>query len=520
MRVTARLCAVVLLVALTWVGGGAGAAQRPRVTVTAPVSVLLGKPATVTVSVRKGVAGQRAVLQRRASGRWVKVAAKPLPRKGAVKRVRFTVRPKARTSYRVRLLAKRPARAAVSRTVTIAVTKPAPQPQLLLASSPQQGQSGDDRVRDVAMSANGRYVVYTATVGAVFVDEDDGISQVYRKDLVTGTTVLVSASKYGVPGNANSSQPAISADGRFVAYGSDAGNLLIEPADNGVRDIFVWDADTKVVTLVTADVNGTPDNGGSGDPSISADGRHVAFYSVASDLVAGDTNLTSDVFVRDLDTATTKRISVLDDGNQASGHASNPRISADGDHVAYVTSTPVSPADTDTLPDVYLWDRSTGTSSYVSHDASGSSPSSVEYLPPDLSADGRYVVFTSGDPLAGGPIKLDHVFRWDRTTDSVILVDHTSAGAVPSGNGRSGRISADGSTIALTTGSDDLVGGPQQGVVVWHAGRFTTIPKTNPNASYSAGLSADGRYVALFNEGKLLGPETLRSNVYRWGPIA
>ncbi len=518
MRIIARTCAVVLLVALGALGTNADAAPRPRITLSAPASVNAGTSATLKVAVRKAVARQRAVLQRRSGGHWVKVAAKSLPRKGALKRVRFVVRPPATTSYRVRLLAKAPARAAVSRPVLVTVRTPVPRPKLEIASTPQPGQNTDDRVRDAAMSADGRYIVYTATVGAVYADETDGISQIYRRDMVTGTTVLVSANKNGVTGDQNSDGPSVSADGRYIAYASDADNL-VSGDTNTTSDVFVWDASTKFTRLVSAGMNGLPANAASREASISADGLRVAFSSAASNLIPSDANSSSDVFIRDLPADTTTRISHYDNGAETASYSANPQISPDGEHVAYVTGAAISPADTDTVADIYEWHRATNKASYVSHDAAGLSPGSADANAPSLSGDGRYVVFTDSYPFTGIGNGLDHVYRWDRSTDAVTLVDHTGAGGISNGNARGGVVSADGSTIAFASGASNLTGNPPPGLVVWRAGRYSTVPAFVATQVHAAGLSAGGRYLAVFYAGQLTSAEPLRSSAYRWGPL-
>ena len=134
---------------------------------------------------------------------------------------------------------------------------------------------------------------------------------------------------------AQSAVASISADGRYVAFISDASNLV--PGDtNGVTDIFVYDRQTGTIERVSVAADGTQGNGGSCQPSISADGRYVAFSSYASNLVPGDTNGISDVFVYDRQTDTIERVSVAADGTQGNSYSWQPAsISADGRYVAF-----------------------------------------------------------------------------------------------------------------------------------------------------------------------------------------
>ena len=152
-----------------------------------------------------------------------------------------------------------------------------------------------------------------------------------------GNTTRVSVASDGTQSNNSSYNPSISANGRYVAFESEATNL-VRGDTNNFRDIFVHDRQTGQTTRVSVASDGTQANGHSYDPSISADGRYVAFASLANNLVSGDTNDQQDIFVHDRQTGQTTRVSVASDGTQASGHSFNPSISADGRYVAFVSS--------------------------------------------------------------------------------------------------------------------------------------------------------------------------------------
>ncbi|MCK5377269.1 MAG: PD40 domain-containing protein, partial [Acidobacteria bacterium] len=148
----------------------------------------------------------------------------------------------------------------------------------------------------------------------------------------------VSEATAGGAGNGDSrlmvSRWAINSDGRYVAFESDATDLVADDT-NGVTDVFVRDVELGTTTRVSVDVNGEDADGPSEDPSISADGRYVAFRSAASDLVEGDGNGVGDVFVRDLHRGATIRISVDTEGGDADGESNTQSISADGRVVAF-----------------------------------------------------------------------------------------------------------------------------------------------------------------------------------------
>ena len=198
-----------------------------------------------------------------------------------------------------------------------------------------------------------------------------------------------------VQGNGRSLFPAISADGRFVAFSSRATNLV--PGDtNGRLDVFVHDRQTGATSRVSVGSGGTQGNSDSGDfanPALSANGRYVAFMSVATNLVVGDTNSVPDVFVRDRKTGTTSRVSVGPGGAEANLQSYQPALSADGRLVAFQSNAEnLVPGDTDGRADVFVHDRTTGKTTRVSVGSDGAQANGNNHSFA-LSADGRFVAF-------------------------------------------------------------------------------------------------------------------------------
>ncbi len=182
--------------------------------------------------------------------------------------------------------------------------------------------SGNDNSGGPALSANGRFVAFTSSATdlvASRTSRDQG-ANIFVRDLQTGTTALVSVNRIGTDsGNGGSGHPSLSANGRFVAFLSDASDLVANDT-NGQEDVFVRDLQTGTTVLVSINRAGTNSgNGRTGTPLISADGRFVAFASLADDLVANDTNRATDIFVRDLQMGTTTLVSV----NRAGTHSGN-----------------------------------------------------------------------------------------------------------------------------------------------------------------------------------------------------
>ncbi|MGH2537890.1 MAG: TolB family protein, partial [Candidatus Promineifilaceae bacterium] len=149
-----------------------------------------------------------------------------------------------------------------------------------------------------------------------------------------GQTSLVSIASDGTQGNYDSGLSSVSADGRYVAFTSGASNLVAGDT-NGLFDVFVHDRDSGQTSRVSVASDGAEGNGVSDWPSISADGRYVAFQSLASNLVGDDTNGYLDVFIHDRDSGQTSRVSVAWDGDEGNGDSWEPSISADGRYVAF-----------------------------------------------------------------------------------------------------------------------------------------------------------------------------------------
>jgi Tol biopolymer transport system component len=285
-------------------------------------------------------------------------------------------------------------------------------------------------------------------------------------DADPGTTELVSVDSAGNPGNGPTGfggPPSISADGRFVAFESDATNLV--PSDtNGLTDVFVHDRQTDTTERVSVSSEGTEGNGDSVFASLNADGRLVAFTSEAFNLVPGDTNgLLGDVFVHDRQTATIRRASVDSAGTQGNGDSgvNTLSLSADGRFVAFVSAASnLVPGDTNGRFDVFVHDRQTSTTERVGANAGN------QGFQPSLSADGRFVAFASlvSNLVPGDRNKTDDVFVHDRQTGLTERVNVSSAGT--QGNSLSGgpSVSAHGRFVAFDSFASNLVPGDTNGV--------------------------------------------------------
>jgi cold shock CspA family protein len=321
------------------------------------------------------------------------------------------------------------------------------------------GVQGNSESRYLSISADGRFVAFSSYASNLVPGDTNGTWDVFVHDRLTGQTSRVSVSSAGVQGNSESRYPSISADGRFVALNSRASNLV--PNDtNGERDVFVHDRVTGEVSRVSVNSAGIESNSDSCCRSVSADGRVVAFSSYASNLVPDDTNGRYDVFVHDRATRETWRVSVDSSGYEGNGYSWTPSLSANGRFVAFQsTASNLVAGDTNSRSDIFLHDRVTGATSRVSVDSAGAQANggSLEY--PSISADGRFVAFESGasNLVPGDTNATPDVFVHDRASGATSRVSVSSAGV--QGNSESGypSISADGRFVAFQSYATNLV---------------------------------------------------------------
>jgi Tol biopolymer transport system component len=250
----------------------------------------------------------------------------------------------------------------------------------------------------------------------------------------------VSVASDGTQANGRSSDPSISRDGRYTAFSSLASNLVADDT-NERNDVFVHDLVTRETTRVSVSSERAQAEGGSSEPHISADGRYVAFVSHASNLVPDDNNGVADIFVHDLATGETTRVSVSSTGDEGNGKSYTPYISGDGRYVTFVsTANNLVPNDTNSCepafshadghcPDVFVHDRETGRTELVSVNSDGRQVNgeSGYRSRPSISDDGRFVAFNRWDVDSPFAFVLDRVWirdREDRTTTTVSVVEY------------------------------------------------------------------------------------------------
>ncbi len=316
-----------------------------------------------------------------------------------------------------------------------------------------------------AISADGRFVAFSSLASNLVPDDSNGRFDIFVHDRQTSETSRVSIASDGEQGNGHSTAPAASADGRFIAFTSAASNLV--PGDSNNReDTFVHDRHTGQTSRVSVRSNGNQANNWSLNPAMSADGRFVTFRSPASNLVPGDSNGRWDIFVHDRQAGETSRVSVASDGSEANGDSEGPAMNTDGRFVAFESgASNLVSGDSNDRTDIFVHDRQTGETSRVSVASNGRQGNLGSNGRPALSADGRFVAYASfANNLVPGDVNgAADIFLHDRQTGKTSRVSVTSEGnevRLSSGRpfwGSDISVSADGQTIAFTSLADDLV---------------------------------------------------------------
>jgi Tol biopolymer transport system component len=390
------------------------------------------------------------------------------------------------------------------------------------------GVEGNAVSRSPEISGDGRWVAFVSFATTLIVDDTNHVADVFVYDRHAGTLARVSVGPGGVEGDMDSDNPTISPDGRWVAFSSLATNLVADDA-NAESDVFVHDRQTGITARVSVGPGGAESDAGSGWPAISADGRWVAFTSMAANLVPDDTNDQIDTFVHDRQTGATTLVSVGPAGVQGDGMSwGTPSISGDGQRVVFQSAASnLVPGDTNGEHDVFVRDLQAGTTTRVSLGPGGLEGDSWSEFPV-ISADGRWVVFDSASPMvAGDDNHEEDVFAYDLQTGTMTRVSLGPGGIQGNGGSFFQSISADGRWVAFTSWASNLVAGdtngygdifvrdlvvttpmpPSELVVHSVAGNLVTLRWTSPGfgpaptAFVIEGGTAPGEVLASFSTG-------------------
>lgn len=523
----AASAATVLALLLSILAAPAEAAVERKVTLKA-TKATAGEPFTLSGKVTKSPKGTKVVVQRKNGKKWIKVAQTRTKKKGKYS-VRLTVAKAGDVTYRAKVAKKRVGKktlkAAVSKARKVTVgPKPKKEPtkerlveppsrRLRLISKTSSGVSANGRSylwstrQGPSMSGDGRYTVFMSEATNLVSGDTNGSNDVFLYDRYADSVSLVSRSSNGGPANGSSNWPSISRDGRWVAYLSSATNIVAGAPAYGV---YLWDRVTGQTILVSA-----YENGSGNAPAVADGGNYVAFTNY-NPITGGSRWINVFHWTRG---GSIKTVSAGSSGSGYGDRASTrPSISADGRYVAYESgSTNIVAGDDNDRTDVFVWNRDSTTNTRVT-DAGG--------LDGALSGDGRFVAYSQSVTGKGTQVYLQDVSTGSRT-----LVSRTGAGEAGTGSSRYPHVSRDGSYVAFESLAADLApdGNLHElngtDVFVWRRSDdevrmvSRTAPADGPATTFNemGRVSDDGRFVAFGSASKLLAADTNEhADVYFW----
>ncbi|MDO8413663.1 MAG: SBBP repeat-containing protein [Gallionellaceae bacterium] len=360
-------------------------------------------------------------------------------------------------------------------------------PAIKRVSLSNSGAQPNKYSNSASISANGRYIAFASIATNLVSHDSNGKPDVFVRDRLSNKTVRVSVGKGGIQGNGPSYHPSISADGRYIAFISEASNL----ASNSIRGawgIFVRDRDPDnngifdEVSAITYRIGvGIADRNITGHdylPNVSGDGHYVAFISPASKLVPGDTNGVADIFIYDLQRGKLTRLDVVPKGSQANGNVWEVTLNLDGRYVAFASaaSNLVANDDNDTA-DIFVHDRDpdgngiydegNGVTTLVSATAGDATANYMSYSP-SISGNGQVIAFTSyaNNLVVGDTNGVADIFIYTRPTAAQAGMLKRITVKDVQGNAPSfpASVNEDGHFITFTSAASNLVPGDSNGV--------------------------------------------------------
>ena len=358
------------------------------------------------------------------------------------------------------------------------------------------------------ISADGRYVVFASTATNLVAGDSNGVADVFIRDTVLNTTERVSVSSLGVQSNGASGLPSVSDDGRFVAFESTATNLVPRDGD-GVSGIFVFDRDTDTIEIVSVDGLGDEGDAQSSIATISGNGRYVVFSSDANNIVTGIVTGFTDLFVYDRDTNTTEQITMSTLGVESDSSTLYSSISADGRYVAFHSgATNLVPGYNSGMFNVYVKDRDTGEVDILSVDSLGvEGDSSSRY--PFISGNGRFVSFESfaENLVAGDSNGVADVFLYDRNSDDLEHISHSYSGGGTDAGALNSSVSSDGNYVSFWSASTNIVIGDTEGDQDFFVhNRLTNVTEMLGPLNRYGTIASDGRHINFsINDGIFFG---------------
>lgn len=366
-----------------------------------------------------------------------------------------------------------------------------------------------------SIDSSGNLVVFESLASNLVNLDTNEKSDIFLINRSAQSIARVSVSSEGNQANNGSYRPRISHDGTKIIFESDANNIA-SPDNNSKRDIFSFDLASSTPIVVSQSGSGTNGNGDSFDAWPSADGRYVVFASDATNLVNGDTNASTDIFLRDTLSQTTIRVSVSNSSLESNGASTQPRISSDGAYIVFKSeASNLVNFDNNSATDIFIYkvaDQSISILSVSSEGIRANAPSSD----PSISSDGRYVVFSS---LASNLVSSDSnntsdVFLFDRQNSDIVRVSQRADGSQALGTSMLSEISSDATKICFISTASNLVNSDSNGLADAFAYTLSNGSLTRLSLS-SAGVSANNitTFCSLNSNGSLFVISSLASNL-------
>ena len=302
-----------------------------------------------------------------------------------------------------------------------------------------------------AVSNDGRYVVFHSDASNLVDNDQNGVADVFVRDRLARVTYRASVGPEGQEGSESSAYPAISGDGQVVAFASASPEFAPEVTGESLQ-MYVRMQSAGLTELVSRTPEGVPGLGTNREVALSSDGRFVAFESQATDLMPYQTSFSGEIFVLDRQTGTMEHVSVRADGTPSGTPSISPSISDDGRHVGFHAYGALDPADSNGSLDGYVRDRIAGTTQRVTlaHNMA-ELPLGAFYMV--LSGDGKWVVFLSSQAgvLPGVPAGTSHVYLRRLSDGQMRLVTVNSNGDLPNDNNLFPALGGDGSTVGFAS---------------------------------------------------------------------
>jgi Tol biopolymer transport system component len=323
--------------------------------------------------------------------------------------------------------------------------------------------------RSARISASGRHLVFVSSAQLVAADRNQ-LPDVYVLDLTSGHVTLESVGPAAAPSNGWSSSPDISSDGRYVVFESVAGNLTSAPFQPGRSQVFLRDRKHGLTCVITSDAAGNPANGVSRSPAISTHGTAVVWESTATDLLGSGrvSPNTFGIYMMWIASGRRARVDLTNDGEPRASNSASPAISADGRFVAFTSRTDLecgaasacheNQSDRNGVADIYVRDTQTNTTRRISRSRAGGDSDGPSYHPA-ISGDGRYVAFASEatNLTRDGLTRVAQICLHDLLTGTTEIISRTKSGRPADAASVNPTLSHDGSRIGFQSLASNLL---------------------------------------------------------------